>query len=147
MRKLSLLTIMTLFCLGGSLLQAQAYEGIGDKKLQIGLSPYGNGTGITGTFDYGIHEYFSLGAGGEFYFDSDKDNDADFYIFGRANAHLGNLLNMPANMDLYPGIDVGVLGDDVGFGGHLGYRYFWSNNLGAYIEVGSRGSIGLSFNF
>lgn len=144
MKNLRLLTIMLAFVLGASFMSAQAFEGTGDKKLQVGFSPYGNGTGITGTFDYGIHQYFSLGVGGEFYF-SDND-DGDFYIFGRADAHLGQLLNMPSNMDLYPGIDVGLLGDDFGFGGHLGFRYFFQNNLGVYVEVGSRGSIGLSFN-
>lgn len=146
MRKLNVLTVFVLMIFGASFVNAQAFEGAGDKKLQIGLSPYGNGTGITGSFDYGIAQYFSLGVGGEFYFDRDHDDDAEFYVFGRANAHLGRLLNMPSSMDLYPGIDVGILGDDVGFGGHLGFRYFWSNNIGAYIEVGSRGSIGLSFN-
>ena len=144
MRNLRLLTVMIALIMGASFMSAQAYQGQGDKKIQVGFSPYGNGTGITGAFDYGIHQYFSLGVGGEFYF-SDHD-DGDFYIFGRADAHLGKLLNMPSNMDLYPGIDVGILGDDFGFGGHLGYRYFFNNNIGAYIEVGSRGSIGLSFN-
>ncbi|MDO5656165.1 MAG: hypothetical protein Q4G27_08510 [Flavobacteriaceae bacterium] len=148
MKKFSVLTVFILLLFGASFLNAQAFEGAGDKKLQIGLSPYGHGTGINGTFDYGIARYFSVGVGGEFYFDNDKDrkNDADFFIFGRLNAHLGSLLNMPSSMDLYPGIDVGLLGDKMGFDGHLGFRYFWSNNIGAYVEVGSRGSIGLSFN-
>lgn len=145
MRNLKFLTVLVAFIFGVSMMNAQAFQGSGDKKLQVGFAPYGHGTGLTGTFDFGVHQNFSLGFGGEFYF-SDHDHHDDFYIFGRANAHLGNLLNMPSNMDLYPGIDLGLLGDDFGFGGHLGFRYFFQNNLGIYIEVGSRGSLGLSFN-
>lgn len=132
-----------LTCLGSSLLIAQAFEGSGDQKIQIGFSPYGNGVGITGMYDHGIHPNFSIGGGGEFYFSDDDDN---FYIFGRANAHLGEMIGLSSEMDLYPGIDVGILGDGIGFGGHLGFRYFFQENMGAYIELGSRGSIGLSIN-
>ncbi|MGI9526945.1 MAG: DUF6646 family protein [Weeksellaceae bacterium] len=143
MKKIKFLVVAIFILMGITQMDAQAFSGNGDKKAQVGFSPYGNGLGLQGTFDYGIHQNFSLGAGAEVYFD---DDDGNFYIFGRANAHLGQLLNMPSNMDLYPGIDVGVLGDDIGFGAHLGYRYFFQPNLGAYIEIGNRGSIGLSFN-
>ena len=34
-----------------------------------------------------------------------------------------------------------------GLGAHLGVRYFFNNNVGAFIEAGNNGSIGLSFNF
>ncbi|MXV37306.1 hypothetical protein GO491_01250 [Flavobacteriaceae bacterium Ap0902] len=146
MTKIKFLTIAVFTLLGISQMDAQAFNGNGDKKAQVGFSPYGNGLGIQGTFDYGIHQNFSVGAGAEIYFDNDDDDDGDFYIYGRANAHLGQLLNMPTNMDLYPGIDLGVLGDDFDLGAHLGFRYFFQNNMGAYIEVGNRGSIGLSFN-
>lgn len=146
MNKMNMLFVAVILFFGSNMVYAQAYEGMGDQKVQVGFSPYGNGSGITGTYDYGIHEYFSVGGGGEFYFGNDGDDDPNFYIFGRANAHLGELINLPSNMDLYPGIDVGILGDDVGFGGHLGFRYFFQDNLGAYIELGSRGSLGLVIN-
>lgn len=151
MRKIKFLVVAVVMLFGISQINAQAFDGNGDKKLQGGFSAFGNGTGLQGTFDYGIHQYFSLGAGAELYFHSNngnrKSNSANFYIFGRANAHIGSLLNMPSEMDLYPGIDLGLLGDDLGFGGHLGFRYFFTNNMGAYIEIGNRGSLGLSFNF
>lgn len=136
------LTLGILSILGGTL-QAQAYKGGGDMKIQVGFSPYGHGSGLTGTFDYGLHEIFSIGGGVELYFSKDNDN---FYIFGRADAHLGKLINLPEDMDLYPGIDLGLLGNNFGFGAHLGYRYFFKDNIGVYIEVGSRGSFGLIFN-
>lgn len=151
MKNLKVLAVALLMLFGLSQMNAQAFEGNGDKKLQAGFSAFGNGIGLQGTFDYGIHQYFSLGAGAEFYFHGDngkiKSKNANFYVFGRANAHLGSLLDMPSEMDLYPGIDLGLLGNDFGFGGHLGFRYFFTNNMGAYIEVGNRGSLGLTFNF
>lgn len=144
MKKIKILAVAVVTLLGISQMNAQSFTGVGDKKAQVGFSPYGNGLGLQGTFDYGIHEYFSVGGGAEFYFDDDEDSN--FYLYGRANAHLGSLLNMPSNMDLYPGLDLGVLGDKVGFGAHLGYRYFFQENLGAYIEIGNRGSLGITFN-
>lgn len=140
----SFIVLLILIVFGVTHVSAQSYNGVGDKKVQAGISPYGNGTGVSGTFDYGLHDVFSVGAGAELYFDN--DNDENFYIFGRADAHLGQLIGMPSNMDLYPGVDLGVLGDGLGFGGHVGFRYFFQDNLGAYVELGSRGSIGIVLN-
>ena len=39
----------------------KAWQGKGDqKKLQVGFNGYGNGTGITGTYDYGVSDVISL---------------------------------------------------------------------------------------
>jgi hypothetical protein len=38
------------------------------------------------------------------------------------------------------------IGNTFGLGAHLGVRYFFNNNVGAFIEAGNNG-IGLSFNF
>ncbi|MDO5509676.1 MAG: hypothetical protein Q4F57_03160 [Weeksellaceae bacterium] len=141
---------LCLLFLGAGLLSAQAYNGAGDKKLQIGFIPWGlgSGNGVIGTFDYGISNMVSLGVGADFYTGSDRrESNNNLFIFGRANLHLGRALNMPASMDLYPGVGVGFYNDGVGIGGHLGFRYFFTNNIGAFIEAGNRGSIGLSFNF
>jgi len=127
-----------------SFANAQAYSGSGDQKVSIGLVPWGYGTGITGMYDHGLSELFSVGGGAEIYFGG-KENHDDFYIFGRANVHLGELLNMPSHMDLYPGLDVGF-NDGIGLGAHLGFRYLFSDSIGAYIEAGSRGSLGVVIN-
>ena len=51
----------------GQLAFAQAWQGKGDQKLQVGFNGYGNGTGITGTYDYGVSDVISLsGAGANF---------------------------------------------------------------------------------
>jgi hypothetical protein len=133
----------------GQLALAQAWQGKGDQKLQVGFNGYGNGTGVTATYDYGLSNVVSLGAGANFYFDGYRDNNEDnnVFVFGRVNFHLQDALNMPSKWDLYPGLDVGLLGNTFGLGAHLGVRYFFNNNVGAFIEAGNNGSIGLSFNF
>ncbi len=129
-------------------LAAQAWSGNGDQKVQIGLSGWGNGTGITGTYDYGISNMLSLGGGANIYFDGYKDDDKNnnFFIFGRLNVHLQDVLGLPEQWDVYPGIDVGVLGNTLGLGAHIGARYFFNEKLGAFIEAGNNGSIGVSIN-
>lgn len=60
--------------LGFNLFSAQAWNGTADQKVQIGLGAWGNGTGITGTYDYGISNLLSVGAGANLYFDNYKDD-------------------------------------------------------------------------
>ena len=59
-----------MFCdvLLGQMTFAQAWEGNGDQKLQIGFNGWGNGSGITATYDYGISKLISVGAGANFIF-------------------------------------------------------------------------------
>jgi hypothetical protein len=47
-------------------------------------------------------------------------------------------------LDIYPGVDVGVLGKDFGIGAHIGARYFFTNRIGVFAEVGNNGSLGVS---
>ncbi|MDR2205045.1 MAG: hypothetical protein LBE36_02645 [Flavobacteriaceae bacterium] len=149
MKKYLIVAILGLFFNFGN---AQAWEGTGDQKLQIGLSPWGYGTGITATYDYGITDLISVGAGGNFYFDGNhhhkgKDDYDKFFIFGRLNFHLRNLLDFPSAWDLYPGVDVGVIGNTFGLGVHLGARYFFTDKFGVFLEAGNNGSLGVSINF
>jgi len=142
MKKILFTAILTLFTMG--VMQAQAYSGASDQKISLGFVPWGYGSGLSVIYDHGISDIVSLGAGGEIYF-GDEHNDGNFYIFGRANFHLGKVLDMPSNMDLYPGVDVGF-NDGLGLGAHLGFRYLFNDKIGAYIEAGSRGSLGILFN-
>ena len=131
-----------------SLVSAQAWNGKGDQKIQVGLNGWGYGTGITGTYDYGLSKLVSIGAGANVYFDGYKDNNDknNIFIFGRLGVHLQEPLGLPEKWDIYPGINLGVLGDDFGIGAHLGVRYYFNNNVGIYLEAGNNGSIGVSFN-
>lgn len=132
-----------------SLANAQAYTGKGDQKLNLGLNVWGYGTGIAGTYDYGINELLSVGAGLNVYFSNYKDDNKDnsLFAFGRVNFHLNKALELPENFDIYPGLDVGVVGRNFGIGAHLGARYFFTQKLGVFAEVGNNGSLGVSLNF
>lgn len=127
---------------------AQAWNGKGDQKVQIGLNTYGYGTGITGTYDYGLSKLISVGAGANIYFsgyyeDNDKNN---VFLFGRLGVHLQEPLGLPEKWDIYPGINLGVLGSNIGIGGYVGVRYYFTSKVGVYLEAGNNGSIGVSLN-
>lgn len=133
----------------GAAVSAQAYTGKGDQKVNLGLNAWGYGTGITATYDYGLNQLISIGAGGNAYFDNYRDNNKDnrVFIFGRVNFHLREALELPEQLDIYPGVDLGVLGRDFGIGAHIGARYFFTDKFGVFAEVGNNGSLGVSFNF
>jgi hypothetical protein len=50
----------------------------------------------------------------------------------RFNANIGNVLKMEPNMDIYPGLDLGLHN----FGAHLGFRYFFTDGFGLFGEAG-----------
>ncbi|RXM50989.1 MULTISPECIES: DUF6646 family protein [unclassified Chryseobacterium] len=145
MKKLVFMVLMFFF---GITANAQAWTGKGDQKVQLGLSAWGYGTGITGTYDYGLNKLISVGAGLNGYFSNYKNNDKDnrVFVFGRLNFHLQEALNLPPKLDIYPGVDVGVVGKDFGIGAHIGARYFFTERIGVFAEVGNNGSLGVSFN-
>lgn len=133
----------------GTAVSAQAWTGKGDQKVNLGLNAWGYGTGVTATYDYGLNQLISVGAGVNAYFDGYKDNDKDnrVFVFGRINFHLKDALELPEKLDIYPGVDLGVLGRDFGIGAHIGARYFFTEKVGVFAEVGNNGSLGVSFNF
>ncbi len=121
----------------------QAYEGIGDFKFQVGANFQSEGTGITSTMDYGIGENISLGVQGIYLLGVEEFSaitpvgsfeDAEFGdrfdLRLRFNAHLGNVINVDSNFDVYPGLDLGLKN----FGGHLGARYFFTEGFGLFTE-------------
>lgn len=142
------LAFMLMLIVTGTTVNAQAWTGKGDQKINAGLSVWGYGTGITGTYDYGLNGLISVGAGLNGYFSNYKDNDNDnsVFIFGRLNFHLKDALQLPDKLDIYPGIDVGVVGSDFGLGAHIGARYFFTERIGVFAEVGNNGSLGVSIN-
>ena len=123
MKKLILL--LTVSFLGQMAFAQNAWNGQGDNKLQIGFNAYGSGTGLKATYDFGVHEMISVGVGGDFYF---------------------KVLNLPAELDVYPGLSLGILGNTFGWGIHAGVRYFFTPKFGAFVELGNRGGIGVSIN-
>lgn len=115
-------------------MMAQAYNGKGDIKFQVGANIQDNGTGITSSLDFGLGENISVGAlatyllGVEELLNAEFEDRIDFQ--GRFNAHLSNVLNIDQNFDLYPGLHLGLRN----FGGHLGARYFFAPGFGVFTE-------------
>ncbi|KQT24601.1 hypothetical protein ASG22_11450 [Chryseobacterium sp. Leaf405] len=142
------LFFMVMVIFAGVSVNAQAWTGAGDQKINAGLSAWGYGTGITGTYDYGLNNLISVGAGLNVYFDNYKDNDDKnrAFVFGRVNFHLKETLQLPEKLDIYPGVDVGIVGKNFGLGAHIGARYFFTEKIGVFAEVGNNGSLGVSIN-
>ncbi|MCM4171278.1 hypothetical protein DHD32_07285 [Arenibacter sp. TNZ] len=132
MRKL---LIALVFILAVASVNAQAFGGKEDMKFQIGANFQENGTGIVVTYDYGLGENFSLGLSSSYILGVEELINADFGdridLKARFNANLGSVFQLGNNVDIYPGLDLGLKN----FGGHLGIRYFFSDGFGVFTEV------------
>lgn len=125
---------------------AQNFSGNGDQKLQAGFNFYGHGTGIKATYDYGVSEQFSVGGGAVFY--NTGNYNSKFFLFGRGDFHFAEALEAPDELDVYLGLELGLIGDgELGLGGHLGARYTLNNTLSVFAEVGNNGALGVALNF
>ncbi len=121
-----------------SLTNAQAYKGKGDTKAQVGLNAQNHGTGINVSADFGIGENMSYGFVASYLLsvediDGEKprfEDRADVKV--RFNANLGNVFRLDKKMDIYPGLSLGTRN----FGGHVGFRYFFTEGFGLYTEAG-----------
>ena len=130
MKKIFTIVLFGAFCM----VNAQAFKGKGDTKLNIGMTVQDGGTGIIGSTDFGLGENFSIGILGSYLLGGSHIEDVSFeYRFdakARFNANLGNVLNISPKFDLYPGLNLGLKN----FGGHLGARYFFSEGFGVFTE-------------
>ncbi|WP_291274262.1 DUF6646 family protein [Flavobacterium sp.] len=134
-------TLLIAFLMVTAFVNAQAYKGKGDKKIQIGALIQDGGSGIIVTNDYGIGENMSFGFVASYMLNAEsvtvlnesikpafKDR-AD--LKARFNANIGNVIGLKEHMDLYPGLHLGTRN----FGGHLGFRYFFTDGFGVYAET------------
>ncbi|WP_027382861.1 DUF6646 family protein [Epilithonimonas caeni] len=136
--------LLTIGLFAGVLSYSQAWSGAGDQKVQGGFNIWGFGTGVAGSYDYGINSLISLGGGANVYFNEDEDNP---FVFGRIGFHLQETLALPSELDIYPGVNMGVAGRNFGLGIYIGARYFFTENWGAFVEAGNNGSLGVSYSF
>lgn len=121
--------------LTASFINAQAYSGKGDQKFQVGANFQDYATGIMFTYDHGLGENMSIGIQTTYLLSVDGDSssfDDEFDVRARFNANIGNVLKLPSNIDIYPGLDLGKRN----FGAHAGIRYFFSDGFGLFSEVG-----------
>lgn len=129
--------LLVLFCASTQILQAQAYDGKGDTKFQVGLNLQDGGTGITSTLDFGLGENMSFGFLATYLLNASEikgtnaafEDRADVKV--RFNANIGNVIGLTPKADLYPGLDLGTRN----FGAHLGFRYFFTSGFGLYAEA------------
>ncbi|MFC4816215.1 MULTISPECIES: DUF6646 family protein [unclassified Flavobacterium] len=120
----------------------QAYTGKGDTKMHIGANFQDGGTGLNVGSDFGLGENISIGFSASYLLDVKEVTVADETIKPkfkdridaklRFNANIGNVMTLPEQIDIYPGLDLGVKN----FGGHLGVRYFFSEGFGLQTEFG-----------
>lgn len=130
MKKIFTIVLLGAFCM----INAQAFKGAGDTKLNVGMNIQNGGTGVQTGFDYGLGENISVGVLASYLLSGKEINKVDFaHRFDakvRFNANLGNVINIDPNFDLYPGLNLGLKN----FGGHLGARYFFTKGFGVYTE-------------
>ncbi|MBF6641374.1 hypothetical protein IVB69_07770 [Flavobacterium sp. J49] len=133
MRKIITIAVLAMV----SFANAQAFKGKGDVKGQVGMTMQDGGTGIGVSADFGMGENMSFGiVAGYMLNANDKvgfkprfEDRADLKV--RFNANIGNVLKLDPKMDVYPGLDLGLRN----FGGHLGFRYFFTNGFGMFAEA------------
>jgi len=131
----------------------------------IGLgSRLGGGLPINAHGEYGVTDNISVGAyvafasyNSGFFGSSFKWT---YTIIGvRGAYHFGELLGAPDNLDVYGGLGLynysvriksdvagvnysgGIGNDGINFGVHAGARYYFSDNIGAFAELGSAVSV------
>jgi hypothetical protein len=125
--------LLVAFC-SISFLNAQVFIGSGDNKFQVGANVQDNGSGLNLSYDFGVGPNMSFGVSSTYLLGVDDSLNADFGdrfdVKGRFNAHLGNVINMDENFDIYPGLNFSLKN----FGGHLGMRYFFSDGFGLFTE-------------
>lgn len=131
--------IITIVALAAvSFVNAQAYKGKGDIKGQVGWNIQDHGNGINLSADFGLGENMSYGFVASYLLSVEKAGDikpdfedrADVKV--RFNANLGNVIGLDKKMDIYPGLNLGTRN----FGAHLGFRYFFTEGFGLYMEGG-----------
>ena len=155
----SFLLVLGLFASTQSFAQLSVDKGTKFINLGIGVGGYGGTSGIAfgGSADFGVAPNITVGgqiAYRSFNYGYLGNNDKINYLYfaARGSYHFNQLLNLSNDkVDLYAGIGLGYesasysnsiySGSSFGSGifvpVHLGGRYFFSENVGAFAELGS----------
>lgn len=129
--------ILLLVVLFTSLTNAQVFTGKGDLKLHLGANLQDQGSGVTGSLDYGIGTNMSVGFSSIYLLGvrdiaGDKPNvDERFDLRARFNANIADVFGIEDKFDVYPGLNVGLKN----FGAHMGARYYFTDGFGVYSEI------------
>lgn len=132
--KNKLLSVALALGLGISMNAQTAFNGNKDKKISISGTFQTGAKGLAVTFDKGVAENISVGIQAGYLLSFAGENTPTTgvraHVAARFNANIGNTIGLPSNMDIYPGLNLGLKN----FGGHLGYRLLL-NGFGLYSEV------------
>ena len=118
-------------------------------NLGIGLGgaySYGSALGFNAAADFGVAKNITVG--GVVGYRSFGDGVGGYDLGARGSYHFNDLLSTPETVDLYAGIGLTYFGytglSGVGYNLsfisvpiHIGGRYFFSEKLGAFAELGS----------
>jgi hypothetical protein len=151
----------------------------GDKLLNIGIglnSYYSAGTPIGASLEVGVTDAISVGGmidyvGTSYAYAGGSTSFSALYIGARGSYHFNELLNLRSKQwDIYGGASLGYrsfswsdtnIGNGLALGGsygsgvflgiHVGTRYYFSDKVGAFLELGGGGSgnarLGVAFKF
>ncbi|RAR71310.1 DUF6646 family protein [Flavobacterium aciduliphilum] len=129
--------VLFVLVLASSFANAQAFKGKGDLKGQVGLNLQSGGSGISVMSDFGLGSNMSVGFLSSYMLNANTINN-EKPRFGdridvkfRFNANIGDVFHLPKNVDVYPGLNLGLRN----FGGHLGGRYFFTQGFGLFAET------------
>jgi len=177
--KKTIFTIIALIAIS-SVALAQQKEAFskGDKLLNLGVgvnSYYSGGMPVGASFEVGVSDAISVGVNFDYlshkydfgYGISDKFTA--LYFGGRCSYHLDKVFDINSDKfdvyvgaalgyrsftwnDTYSGSDLGnSYGSGIYLGGYVGGKYYFNNNIGAFVELGEIGStnarLGVAFKF
>ena len=149
----------------------------GDNLLNVGIgvnSYYSSGIPFGASYEIGITDDISVGANIDYLSSSysaygSSENFSAFYIGGRGSYHFNKLLRIEGDkLDLYAGAALGYrsfswsdnktpygldnsYGSSIYIGAFIGGKYYFSDKIGAFVELGEIGStnarVGIAFKF
>jgi outer membrane immunogenic protein len=165
MKKNILLALVGLVSLG-----AFAQGSLEKDRLQLnaGLGTSGWGVPVYVGLDYGVHRDITIGAELSYRSDSqsygnNKYKSSAIGIGVNGNYHFNRVLNISSKWDLYAGLGLNYYiwsydndlykadnTSDIGLGGQIGARYFFTDNFGINLELGggnatNGGKIGITY--
>ncbi len=138
------LVILIFLCLviGSVKLFAQAYDGSTDRKMFVGTTMVGDKFGIEIQSDDGINDLLSYGAKLIFLFIKNNEELDEFDRMSSAftkfdlvaffRVHFSETLNLSEKTDPYLGADISLKA----LGGHVGFKYNFSETIGVYVQAG-----------
>ncbi len=133
MKKLATFIALLLFAF---MVNAQAFDGSGDQKFHLGASLQDTGAGIVASYDFGFADILSVGVTSTYVLGVEELIAIGFVdrfdAKARVNLHLGSTIGLGDNFDVYPGLNISL--KNLGF--HAGARYFFSDSIGVFGEIG-----------